>query len=104
MDLLTRYHWPGNVRELANILERAVVLGSGPAIAAGDLPQSLAPQNRVRPNSLSYREHMEANRRELVLQALAQSQGNRSAAARALGLHEKYLGRLIKMLNINDSA
>jgi DNA-binding NtrC family response regulator len=102
MDLLIRYHWPGNVRELANILERAVVLGCGPTIAAADLHQSLAQQNRRGPNSLSYREHMEANRRDLILQALAQSDGNRSAAARALGLHEKYLLRLIKALNISE--
>jgi DNA-binding NtrC family response regulator len=44
---------------------------------------------------------MESRRRELVLKALAQSQGNRTVAAKVLGLHEKYFFRLIKTLGIN---
>jgi transcriptional regulator with GAF, ATPase, and Fis domain len=43
---------------------------------------------------------MDAYRRQLVMRALAQSRGNRAAAARALGLHEKYLLRLLKNLGI----
>jgi DNA-binding NtrC family response regulator len=101
VDLLSQYHWPGNVRELANIIERAVVLGSGTAIAVPDLPRRLVAPDGARRRNLSYRENMKANRRELVLQALAQCQGNRAAAARALGLHEKYLSRLIKSLHIH---
>lgn len=51
-------------------------------------------------NSLSYHAAMEAARRDLVMRTLAQTRGNRAAAARALGLHEKYLLRLIKTLRI----
>ncbi len=43
---------------------------------------------------------MESTRRALVAQALAQSNGNRAAAAKALGLHEKYFLRMIKTLGI----
>ncbi len=43
---------------------------------------------------------MESRRRTLVAQALAQSHGNRAAAAKALGLHEKYFLRMIKTLGI----
>ena len=45
---------------------------------------------------------MDAYRRQLVMRALAQTQGNRAAAARALGLHEKYFLRLLKSLAIGE--
>ena len=100
MQKLLAYGWPGNVRELANVIERAVVLGRGPAILAADLPGRVAGMPIVaKPNS--YREAMDAARRDLVSQALDNSKGNRAAAAKALGLHEKYFLRLIKTLGIN---
>jgi DNA-binding NtrC family response regulator len=99
---LEGYDWPGNVRELANVVERGVVLGKGPALETADLPGRVAGINpRAAANSISYRDAMEARRRELVMSALAQSRGNRAAAAKILGLHEKYLLRLIKILGIN---
>ncbi|MGZ8522207.1 MAG: sigma-54 interaction domain-containing protein, partial [Candidatus Binatia bacterium] len=98
---LSAFHWPGNVRELANVIERAVVLGQGPTLTFKDLPNRLAAlEPLARNDNLSYREAMESTRRTLVAQALAQSQGNRAAAAKALGLHEKYLLRMIKTLGI----
>jgi DNA-binding NtrC family response regulator len=98
---LSAYDWPGNVRELANAIERAVVLAQGPEIAPHDLPARIvATQPESRSDGASYRESMDAHRRQLVMKALAQSQGNRAAAARTLGLHEKYLLRLLKNLGI----
>jgi DNA-binding NtrC family response regulator len=99
---LTAYHWPGNVRELANTIERAVFLGNGPVLTIEDLPGRIAATEvQMTSDHLSYRETMEATRRELVLKALARSHGNRAAAAKSLGLHEKYFLRLIKTLGIN---
>jgi len=98
---LTAYHWPGNVRELGNVIERAVVLGTGSTLTVKDLPSRIANAAPLAPNdNLSYREAMESTRRALVMQALAQTNGNRAAAAKALGLHEKYFLRLIKTLGI----
>ena len=98
---LTGYHWPGNVRELANVIERAVVLGHGPTLTVKDLPNRIAAAAPLAQNDkLSYREAMESTRRTLVAQALAQTNGNRAAAAKALGLHEKYFLRMIKTLGI----
>ena len=98
---LSAYDWPGNVRELANAIERAVVLAQGPEIALHDLPARIvAAQPEPRSDGASYRESVDAYRRQLVMRALAQSQGNRAAAARTLGLHEKYLLRLLKSLRI----
>jgi DNA-binding NtrC family response regulator len=98
---LSAYDWPGNVRELANVIERAVVLGQGPEIARHDLPARIvAVQSESRSEGISYRDAMDAYRRQLVMRALAQTQGNRAAAARVLGLHEKYFLRLLKSLGI----
>lgn len=98
---LSAYDWPGNVRELANVIERAVVLGQGPEIAPHDLPaRIIAVQSEPQSDGISYRDAMDTYRRQLVMRALAQTQGNRAAAARALGLHEKYFLRLLKSLEI----
>ena len=100
---LSAYDWPGNVRELANVIERAVVLGQGPEIAPHDLPtRIIAVQSEPQSDGISYRDAMDAYRRQLVTRALAQTQGNRAAAARALGLHEKYFLRLLKSLEIGE--
>src|SRR6476659_135303 len=97
---LVAYPWPGNVRELANTIERAVVLGRGPILAIADLPGRIANTDEVKTRSHDYREAMNSARRDLVLQALSQSNGNRTLAAKSLGLHEKYFLRLIKTLRI----
>ncbi len=98
---LCAYDWPGNVRELGNVMERAVVLGRGPRVTMEDLPSRVA-ATAARPSigGRSYREAMEDSRREVILAALARCRGNRAAAARSLGLHEKYLLRLLKSLGI----
>jgi transcriptional regulator with GAF, ATPase, and Fis domain len=98
---LVAYEWPGNVRELANVIERAVVLGQGPEISVHDLPLSTAaPTEKNGCESLSYRQALEMAKRDVVLRALAQTQGNRAAAARLLGLHKTHLLNLIKSLRI----
>jgi transcriptional regulator with PAS, ATPase and Fis domain len=95
------YDWPGNVRELANVIERAVVLGQGPEIDLKDLPPRIvAPESTTPSQSLSYREAIGSFKREVILRALAQAEGNHAAAAKILGLHEKYLFRLIKSLQM----
>ena len=99
---LTAYNWPGNVRELANVIERAVVLGQGPELTVKDLPpRIIAAQSQVNDADVSYRDAIEAMRRTLILRALDRSRGNRVAAAKSLGLHEKYFLRLIKTLRIS---
>jgi DNA-binding NtrC family response regulator len=95
------YDWPGNVRELANAIEHAVVLGSGPVIEATDLPSRFASASFLpASDDLSYRDGVNAARKELVVKALRKTNGNRAAAARLLGLETKYFLRLIKSLGI----
>jgi DNA-binding NtrC family response regulator len=101
-EKLLAYDWPGNVRELANVIERAIVLGQGPKITLSDLPpRVVGTEARVPSDSLSYHQAMEAHRRELIVKALSETQGNRAAAAKALGLHRTHLMKLLKSLRID---
>ena len=98
---MVAYDWPGNVRELANAIEHAVVLGSDTMVEATDLPSRFAGESIVPlSENLSYREGINAARKELVLNALRKTDGNRSAAAKVLGLEAKYLLKLMKSLGI----
>jgi DNA-binding NtrC family response regulator len=95
------YDWPGNVRELANVIERAAVLGSGPTVTVDDVPGRIAAGwTTPIPAAQSYREGMNAARKELILKALATTHGNRSGAAKLLGLEAKYFLKLMKSLGI----
>jgi DNA-binding NtrC family response regulator len=99
---LVAYDWPGNVRELANVIERAVVLGQAPAVTVYDLPpRVVASAPKAPPGHLSYREGVDASKRELVLKALSQTRGNRAAAAKVLGIQRTYLSKLVKALGID---
>jgi transcriptional regulator with PAS, ATPase and Fis domain len=101
LEKLLAYGWPGNVRELANVMERAIVLGQGPEVALHDLPpRVVAAVPNGRPDTKSYQVAVNAYRRELILTALAQTGGNRAAAAKELGLQRTHLMRLLKALRI----
>src|SRR6266850_666783 len=101
LDKLIAHDWPGNVRELANVIERAVVLGRGPKISLDELPATIASTDSLEPSVGSYSQNIEAYRRQVILKALSEAQGNRAAAAKALGLQRTYLSRLIKTLRIS---
>jgi transcriptional regulator with GAF, ATPase, and Fis domain len=77
------------------------VLGQGINVALGDLPvQIIASGAECSSDDLSYRHALEAAKREVVIRALAHTNGNRTAAARVLGLHKTHLLDLIKSLGI----
>ena len=82
-------------------IERAVVLGSGPIVKLDDVPGRIAAGwTTSAPATQSYREGLNAARKELILKALATTHGNRSAAAKLLGLEAKYFLKLMKSLGI----
>ena len=110
--LLVRYGWPGNVRELSNAVERAVVLGDGEEIRPEDLPESLleaAPaaggaggETGVAGMVAPYHEALNRARRQIILDALAESGGTVTHAAERLGLHPNHLHRLITSLDLRS--
>ena len=100
-ERLAAYNWPGNVREVSNVIERAVVLSTGPNITLRNLPSRIAGgEGSGLSENLSYRDGMNAARKLLILKALSRTQGNRAAAAKLLGLESKYLLKLMKSLEI----
>ena len=102
MQKLNAYAWPGNVRELANVIESAVVLGQGPQLTPHDLPAKVvATTPKVLSGGFTYHGAIDDYRRELIAKTLAQTQGNRAAAAKILGLQRTYLSRLIKALRVS---
>lgn len=106
LSLLAAHDWPGNIRELENIIERAFVLcPDGEFIQTSHLPQdfhSLAPSwVRVGEDIRSSRRLSEA---QAIQQALERNRGNRSAAARELGIHKTTLYRKMRALHIEPPS
>ncbi len=100
---LQRYHWPGNVRELRNFCERMVVLFSEQEIGVENLPPEMvqsAPGETENCGDFILPEggiKLESLEKELIIQALSRAGGNRSRAARLLGLtRDTFLYRMRK--------
>ena len=100
---LLSYEWPGNVRELENAIERAVVLGTTDLILLEDLPELiLETETRAMTAPTKYHEAVAATKKQVILQAMEQTKGNYTEAAKLLGVHPNYLHRLITNLNLRD--
>jgi DNA-binding NtrC family response regulator len=94
---LLEYSWPGNVRELANVIKRAVLLATGNEVATIDfagqpieLPQTVGDSILV-----PMAGDLKVIERTIITEVIKRCQGNKAAAARALGLHRKTLYRLL---------
>lgn len=101
LSLLSEYEFPGNVRELSNIIERAVIVSGGKQIEVGDLPETiraavLVQGRREKPLSLA---EVEA---EYVAEILAAAKGNKTEAARILGISRKNLYEKLARLRKDD--
>ena len=104
IDLLMAYHWPGNVRELENAVERAVLLAEGDVIHARLLPPSLQMARAEDPRSGPLHTQLDALERELLIDALKITRGNRAAAARHLGISERVMGLRVAKYEIGESS
>ncbi len=95
MDILMHYAWPGNVRELENVIERGVVLCKGEFIGADSLSYLTGHDDMESPLKMledrSLQEVMDTVEKRLIETVLDQCRGNRSHAARELGLHRSTL-------------
>jgi len=99
MRVLLRYHWPGNVRQLKSAVEYALVHAEGPIIHVHDLPvELLEPASGVSVD-LAY---SDLGERERYLAALRDANGNRSEAARLLGVSRATFYRHLERLGIAD--
>lgn len=95
MKLLTEYTWPGNIRELRNVIERAIVLGSGDTILPEHLPRELKegiPTPQDTPEDVS----LEAIEKWHIERVLKQTGGNKTHAAKLLGISRNRLDRKLR--------
>lgn len=98
LDALLRYSWPGNIRELRNVLERGMIVGRGePRLALHALPSEL---RGAPPNGASAERHQGRSlaevEREHIERTLHRHDGNRTHAARELGISRATLIKKIK--------
>jgi formate hydrogenlyase transcriptional activator len=115
MDALSRYSWPGNIRELQNVIERAVILSTGPALSVdvadlkfpkvGHAEEVVAPPNSKTNGTLH--SVLEETERQQILEALRQSNwvvAGPNGAAALLGMNRSTLQVRIRKLGISRSA
>ncbi len=99
MRSVCEHDWPGNVRELEAALARAISLRSGSVIEAGDI--------RLRPELPDYRRwaedvtsYLDGRERHAIMEALRESQGDKSSAAKLLGIEESALQKRLQYYNL----
>jgi DNA-binding NtrC family response regulator len=100
---LQRYPWPGNVRELENVMQRAIVCAVGTTIRAVDLPQSFQNGPVADSGTLqqggTFEQQLHEFKLKLASTAIRENNGNKTLAARSLGISRAYLHRLIRLLD-----
>jgi two-component system response regulator HydG len=99
MDLLLRYQWPGNVRELMNAVERAVVLARGEYLDKEDLAGLHGPNGppaAVPDEPSASGQSLDQLEKSAILRMLQETGGNKSKAARRLGITRKTLHKKLK--------
>jgi DNA-binding NtrC family response regulator len=106
MQSLVNYHWPGNVRELQNIVERACALAKGSVLGPSDIHLDIRPVKAATgpggflPDGMT----LEQWEDEMVQEALRRANGNKSQAARLLGLSRNALRYRLSKIGISDEA
>jgi len=128
MKLLTAFHWPGNVRELENIIERAVALFAGTVIDVGDIqldvspwqppqadlalatgpaagatstgPNNASPAAPFLPDGMTLEQYED----EIIREAVRRAGGNKSQAARLLGLSRNALRYRLSKMGVPDES
>jgi transcriptional regulator with PAS, ATPase and Fis domain len=111
MKALMAYDWPGNVRQLENIAERMVALtGNRPAILQDDLPGEIqrrgaltsSPVIEIPEEGINFQEIVTDMERDLILQSLRKTKGNKKLAAKLLNLKRTTLIEKIKRIGIGE--
>lgn len=103
LDILKQKPWPGNVRELKNFIEKTVIFSSGPIIKVDDLPdmRPIHDHNSDVLKTWNLKEAIEQFERDLILQALKQTNGRIIEAANLLGITRSTLFKKKRKLGIN---
>ncbi|MFW5813089.1 MAG: sigma 54-interacting transcriptional regulator [Fibrobacterota bacterium] len=105
IDMLSAYHWPGNVRELENVIERSVIVTTGTVINGHDLPPTLQMKDvSLQGKRTDTFDKMVANyEREIIVDALKDTYGNQTEAAKLLGTTKRIIQYKINKYGIDFS-
>jgi transcriptional regulator with GAF, ATPase, and Fis domain len=99
------YDWPGNVRELEHAIEHASVLSTSETIHPEDLPESVLERGvPCEAAAATYHAEVRDYKKQLILNAIQQTGGIYTEAARMLGVNVNYLHRLIRNLDLKESV
>jgi len=102
---LLEYHWPGNVRELENVIERSMVLATNSILEAEDIKLDLAPKPRIAAGTDGFLPEgmtLDDFERSIIREALHRTNGNKSQAARLLGLTRNALRYRLSQMGIES--
>jgi two-component system response regulator AtoC len=100
LDTLVAYAWPGNVRELKNVIERAVLYAQGAELTMKDLPPELIPSRGVPAPVPTFVLSQDEAEKENIRKVLAAYEGNKTQAAKQLGVSRTTLLSKIKKFNL----
>jgi two-component system response regulator HydG len=106
LQALEDYAWPGNVRELEHAVERAVVLARGDILEVGDLPESVrtGPRGAAGQVVIPIGTPMEEVERRLIHETLRHTGGDKTMAARLLGIAARTIYRKLERERGDDST
>ncbi|MGE5205336.1 MAG: sigma-54-dependent transcriptional regulator [Chlamydiota bacterium] len=102
MKVLMEFHWPGNVRELENVMQRAITLARGETLDVDDIHLDRPPQANGAASVLPPGMTLDQWEQEIIREALRQANGNKSQAARALGLSRNALRYRLSQMGVPD--
>jgi transcriptional regulator with PAS, ATPase and Fis domain len=100
MTAMLSYDFPGNIRELENSIEHCFVLCQGDVIEARHLPPSIKKPTTIKDSDISTFRTLRQTEALMIERSLRRNKGNRTAAARELGINASTLFRKLKSLNI----
>ncbi|MEO0114756.1 MAG: helix-turn-helix domain-containing protein, partial [candidate division WOR-3 bacterium] len=100
IKLIRAYPWPGNVRELENAMARAVSLAENPLITASDL--HLENKNAIIKSHATLKEQVKETERAKIIEVLQRTKGDKTEAAKLLGISRRALYYKLRELNIED--
>ena len=106
LERFLSYHWPGNVRELENCIERAVLLATGNIIDTVHLPPSLQAkpkEGETKKVQGTLSTVIESQERALIIEALQETRGNQSEAAKILGTTKRIVQYKVRKLDIDPA-
>lgn len=101
--LLLQHFWPGNIRELENAIEHALAMARDPVLTPDDLPVQVAMPSQADPDASAQTRLLEKSidtEKKAISEALQRNSGNRTLAAKDLGISRTTLWRKITMYNI----